>query len=110
MDKKSNVQSVGYSERLNIQSAVDKVKDHFALIHLAVQRYRDLKSNDNHTLTRYAEKDTSYVLREIQAGTCSFKNDGSHNEDVVKTTLKRWIEDEKRKNERRKSGIASEES
>jgi DNA-directed RNA polymerase omega subunit len=110
MDKKFNAQASGYSERLNIQSAVDKVKDHFALIHLAVQRHREIQAHRNYTLSRCAEKDTSYVLREIQAGTCSFKNDGSQNEDVVKTTLKRWIEDEKRKNERRKSGIASEES
>ena len=109
MDKKFNVQASGYSERLNIQSAVDKVKDHFALIHLAVQRHREIQAHRNYTLSRCAEKDTSYVLREIQAGTCSFKNDGG-NDDVVKTTLKRWIEDEKRKNERRKSGIASEES
>jgi DNA-directed RNA polymerase omega subunit len=102
-------------KRVNVQDSINKVKDHFALVHLVAKRYRSLKARDNNkepeTLQRQdKEKDIVYALREIAANTVRFYDEGTGYEGVIKNVVKKAIRDENEKEAHRKNGGIDESS
>jgi DNA-directed RNA polymerase omega subunit len=101
-------------KRVNVQDSIDKVKDHFALVHLVAKRYRSLKLQDSKepaTLQRKdKEKDIVYALREIASGSVRFYDEGTGYEGVIKSVVKKAIKDENEKEAHRKNGGIDESS
>ena len=60
--------------RITIEDCLEHVSDHFALIHLAAKRYRQLHNN-NKPLVESKNKPVVTALREIAAGKVIFRED-----------------------------------
>ena len=59
--------------RVTIEDCLEHVSDHFALIHLAARRYRQLHKHNASPLVESKNKTAVTALREIAAGKVSFR-------------------------------------
>ncbi|MCB9545039.1 MAG: DNA-directed RNA polymerase subunit omega [Myxococcales bacterium] len=67
--------------RVTVEDCLDQIVDHFALVHLATLRYRQLHRGANR-LVESRNKDVVTALREIASGVVRFR------EDVFDTVVK----------------------
>ena len=59
--------------RVTIEDCLDHISDHFALIHLAAKRYRQLHKNNSAPMVPSKNKPAVTALREIASGQVNFR-------------------------------------
>ena len=61
--------------RITIEDCLDHVSDHFALVHLAAKRYRQLHTHNVVPLVEVKNKPAVVALREVASGQLNFRED-----------------------------------